>query len=515
MAPMKKWILGAVSAIALALPAAAQAPAIEFARAERPSSGAVVLPVGKDGALTGISQQADRAARGAIAEAIAMAGFKGGEGQTLTLYGTGPYSAVLLVGIGEGPKSAADLQKYGGLVAQNTAKWKAGVNVVVPDAPDVANDAALAAQGAGLGAYDFGKWGKRAEPAETSRTLTFLSPDAGAARRAYERDSLAVVEGVTFARDLVWTPSNIKSPDWMANEIAAKFAGMPNVTVTVRDEAWIEGIGMGALYGTAQGSVRPPRFVVVDYRGGPEGQQPVVFVGKGITFDTGGISIKPSANMWRMRMDMAGAAASAGAILTLAKREAKLNAVAVLPLSENMPDGNAIRPGDVLTSMSGKTIEVINTDAEGRLVLADGLWWAQENYEPRLALTIATLTGAVGGALGTDYAGLFTKDDALAERFVRAGQVSGEEVWRLPVNKSHFSAIKSDIADVKNTGDSGPGASTGAAFIMEWAKPATPFVHLDIASMAWNNSSAPTDPRGATGYGVRLLDEIARGYEAK
>lgn len=173
---------------------------------------------------------------------------------------------------------------------------------------------------------------------------------------------------------------------------------------------------------------------MIDYRGGLERDQPVVFVGKGITFDTGGISIKPSANMWRMRMDMAGAAASAGAMLTLAKREAKLNAVAVLPLSENMPDGNAIRPGDVLTSMSGKTIEVINTDAEGRLVLADGLWWAQENYEPKLALTIATLTGAVGGALGTDYAGLFTKDDTLAERFLKAGDTSGEKLWRLPVN---------------------------------------------------------------------------------
>ncbi|MBA4227080.1 MAG: leucyl aminopeptidase [Hyphomonas sp.] len=512
---MKTWITAAVSAMVLAMPALAEVPRIDFAKAERPAGGAVALPVGKDGALEGISRDVDRAAKGAIAEAIKTAGFKGAAGQTLTLYGVGPYGAVLLVGTGEGLKSAADLQTYGGTVAKGTAGWTAAVNVVVPDAKDVGNDAAIAAQGAMLGAYDFGKWGKAAPAAEPRVTLTFLAPDANAARRAWETDARAVAEGVFFARDLVSTPSNIKTPAWFADQVVEKFQGLSNVTVTVLDETQIEALGMGALYGTGQGSVRPPRLVAVEYRGGQAGEAPIVFVGKGITFDTGGISIKPSANMWRMRMDMAGAAASAGAVLTLAKRGAKVNAVAVLPLAENMPDGNAIRPGDVLTSMSGKTIEIMSTDAEGRLVLADGLWWAQAQYKPKLAVTIATLTGAVGGALGSDYAGLFTKDDALAERFLAAADASGEALWRLPVHPNTFKAIRSDVADVKNGGDGAPGASVGAAFVMEWVKEETPFVHLDIASMAWQNSGNAVDPKGAVGYGVRLFDELARTYEAR
>lgn len=512
---MKRWIMSAVSALAMVAPALAQAPAIEFAKADRPSAGAVVLPVGKDGALSGLARDADRAAKGAITEAMSAAGFKGGAGQTLPLYGIGPYSAVLLIGTGDGVQTPSDLQTYGGLAAQNTLKWKSPVSVVVPDAKDVAHDAAVVAKGAALGAYDFGKWGKTDTAANSGRVLTFLTSDAAADRRIWERDASAIVEGVTFARDLISTPSNIKSPAWFADQVAAKFQNVPKVSVTIMDERQIQGLGMGGLYGTGQGSSRPPRFVVLDYKGGAERDQPVVFVGKGITFDTGGISLKPNPNMWRMRSDMSGAAASAGTILTLARRDAKLNAVAVLPLAENMPDGNAIRPGDVLTSMSGKTIEIMSTDAEGRLVLVDALWWAQENYKPKLAVTIATLTGAVGGALGPDYAGLFTKDDVLADRFEKAADVSGEPVWRLPVNENHHRAIRSDVADVQNTGASGPGASTGAAFIMEWAKEETPFVHLDIASMAWESSGKPVNPKGAVGYGVRLFDQIARDYEAK
>lgn len=513
---MKTWITAAVSAMVLAMPALADVPGIDFAKAERPSKGAVALPVGKDGALEGISREADRAARGAIAEAIKTAGFKGAAGQSLALYGVGPYSAILLVGTGDGLKSASDLQVYGGTVAKGTSSWTATVDVVVPDAKDVANDAAIAAQGAMLGSYDFGKWGKAAAPQAAPKvTLNFLAPDANAARRAWESDARAVADGVFFARDLISTPSNIKSPAWFADQVVAKFQGVPKVTVTVLDETQIEALGMGALYGTGQGSVRPPRLVAVEYKGGKAGDAPIAFIGKGITFDTGGISIKPSANMWRMRMDMSGAAASAGAILTLAKRDAKVNAVAVLPLAENMPDGNAIRPGDVLTSMSGKTIEIMSTDAEGRLVLVDGLWWTQEQYKPKLAVTIATLTGAVGGALGSDYAGLFTKDDALAAKFMAAADASGEALWRLPVHPNTFKAMRSDVADLKNGGEGAPGASVGAAFVMEWVKEETPFVHLDIASMAWQNSGNAVDPKGAVGYGVRLFDELSRTYETK
>jgi leucyl aminopeptidase len=508
--------------LALLLSSAASAAPrpIEFAPAERPAAGLLVLPVGKDGALAGLAQDIDRTAGGAIAAAIRLAKFKGDAGATLTLYGVGPYPAVLLIGTGAGPTSAAELRAYGALAATGTADWPAVAQVVVPDAKDVARDAVEAALGARLGEYDFGKWGATkpaADPATAARGLTFLAPQAAATRAAFLRDGEAIAAGVTFARDLISTPSNIKTPEWFATQVRQKFTGAPGVTVTVLEEQQIAALGMGALYGTGQGSARPPRLVAIEYRGGKAGEPPLAFVGKGITFDTGGISLKPGDGMWRMRSDMSGAAAAAGTVLTLARRNAKVNVVAVLALAENMPDGNAIRPGDVLTSMSGKTIEVLNTDAEGRLVLADALWWAQQNHKPKLAVTIATLTGAVVGALGREHAGLFTMNDELATRFLDAGKASGELLWRLPVTAGNIKAIKSDIADVKNIADAGtaPGASVGAAFIMEWAKPETPFVHIDIAGMAWELNGRPTEPKGAVGFGVRLFDEVARGHESK
>lgn len=516
---LKISLAASAIALSLAMPAFADVRPIDFEKASRPTKGLVVLPVGTDGALTGLATDADKASNGAISKAVGLAKFKGETGKTLTLYDAGPFEAVLLIGTGEGLKTATDLRTYGAHAASGTAGWSAPAKVVVPDADDVALDATEAAIGARLGSYSFGKWGAvETEEADTAapQGLVFLSPKATNAKAAFEADGEAILAGVTFARDLISTPSNIKTPDWFAQQVQETFAGVPGVTVTVLDEKQIEALGMGALYGTGQGSTRPPRLVAIEYKGGKAGDAPIAFVGKGITFDTGGISIKPNDGMWRMRTDMSGAAGSAGAILTLAKRGAKVNAVAVLALAENMPDGNAIRPGDVLTSMSGKTIEVLNTDAEGRLVLADGLWWAQETYKPKLAVTIATLTGAVVGALGREHAGLFTQDEELAKTFLAAGDTVGEKLWRLPVTDATIETIKSDIADVKNIADQGaaPGASVGAAFIMEWAKPETPFVHLDIAGTAWENAGRPTEPKGAVGFGVRLFDEIARQYEA-
>ena len=498
--------------LVLASPALAALRPIEFAEATRPVAGAVVLPVGKDGVLSGLAQQIDEAANGAVAEAIRLAKFQGEVNQSLALYGVGPFTAVLLVGVGEAPRTAVDLRGFGAVAAKGTAGWPMEAKVVVPDGTDVVNDAAEAALGARLGAYHFGKWAAPKPAASTASTLVWLAPQPAMSKMIFQREGEAVAAGVWFARDLISTPSNIKTPEWFAEQVRQQFKGLPKVTVTVLDERRIQSLGMGALYGTGQGSVRPPRLVAIEYRGGKSDEAPFAFVGKGITFDTGGISIKPADGMWRMRTDMSGAAAAAGALLTLAKREAPVNAVAVLALAENMPDGNAIRPGDVLTSISGKTIEVLNTDAEGRLVLADALWWAQETYKPRLAVTIATLTGAVVRALGSDHAGVFTLDDALAERFIAAGEAAGERLWRLPVTAGTIKAIKSDIADVKNISDGGsaPGASVGAAFIMEWAKPDVPFVHVDIAGTAWDASGRPTEPKGAVGFGVRLFDELVR-----
>jgi leucyl aminopeptidase len=517
---MKLNLSLAVSAFALslAMPAFADPRPVDFEKAAAPAGGFIAVPVGRDGALTGLSKDADKAARGALSKALGLAGFSGEAGEMLTLYDAGPFAAVLLVGTGEGLKTATDLRDYGARAASASSGWAGPAKVIVPDAGDVALDAAEAAIGARLGSYSFGKWGAGEADAGTQAApqgLIFLSPKPAEARALFQKEGEAILAGVSFARDLISTPSNIKTPDWFAGEVQKAFAGVAGVTVTVLDENAIAELGMGALYGTGQGSSRPPRLVAIEYRGGPAGEAPIAFVGKGITFDTGGISIKPNDGMWRMRSDMSGAAGSAGAILTLARREAKVNAVAVLALAENMPDGNAIRPGDVLTSMSGKTIEVLNTDAEGRLVLADGLWWVQETYKPKLAVTIATLTGAVVGALGREHAGLFTQDDSLASAFLKAGEAAGERLWRLPVTPATFDAIRSDIADVRNIADQGaaPGASVGAAFIMEWAKPETPFVHLDIAGTAWENAGRPTEPKGAVGYGVRLFDEIARQYE--
>ena len=509
-----------VTTLSLAATIEAAPRAIDFREPTAPTAGALVLPVAEDGALAGIAAEIDRSLQGALTQAIALAKFNGASGQTLTLYGVGPHPAVLLVGTGAGTKSAVDLRVFGALAAKGTAGWPTAAQVVVPDARDVAHDAAEAAIGARLGEYDFGKWraastaSRTPEPARPG--LTFLAAQSAGARTVFQREGEALVEGVSFARDLISTPSNIKSPEWFAGEVRRRFQGVAKTTVTVLDERQIQALGMGALYGTGQGSTRPPRLVAVEYRGGRPGEAPIAFVGKGITFDTGGISIKPGEGMWRMRSDMSGAAASAGAVLTLARRGAAVNAIAVLALAENMPDGNAIRPGDVLSTMSGKTIEVLNTDAEGRLVLVDALWWVQQTHSPRLAVTIATLTGAVVRALGPDHAGVFTSDDALAAQFIAAGEASGEPLWRLPVTAATIKSLKSDIADVKNVteGGSAPGASFGAAFIMEWAKPETPFVHIDIAGTAWESIGRPTEPKGAVGFGVRLFDEIVRRDEA-
>lgn len=508
--------LAALSAF-LTIPAEASSRSLAFAQAERPTAQSIVLPVTQGGQLAGIGQAVDEATQGAISAALQVAGFKGEAGQMLALYGKGPYSAVLLIGIGEGLSSVVDLRNFGAHAAKGTARWTTPTEVVVPDAANIEHDAVEAAIGARLGDYDFGKWGetKSSRTETASQALTFLAADAEQAQQRFERDGAAIAAGVYFARDLISTPSNIKTPEWFAGQVVQKFKGLPKISVTVLDERQIKNLGMGALYGTGQGSARPPRLVAIEYRGGKAGEAPIALVGKGITFDTGGISIKPSDGMWRMRSDMSGAAAVAGAVLTLAQREAQVNAVAVLALAENMPDGNAIRPGDVLTTISGKTIEVLNTDAEGRLVLADALWWAQETYKPQLAATIATLTGAVVRALGRDHAGIFTQDDALAQEFMAAGETTGEALWRLPVTPATIKAIKSDIADVKNIADGGsaPGASVGAAFIMEWAKPETPFVHLDIAGTAWDSAGRPTEPKGAVGFGVRLFDEVVRQRE--
>ncbi|WP_395622798.1 leucyl aminopeptidase, partial [Sphingomonas daechungensis] len=280
------------------------------------------------------------------------------------------------------------------------------------------------------------------------------------------------------------------------------------VEVEVLDGKAMKKLGMGALLGVAQGSIREPRMLVMRWNGGKAGEAPVAFVGKGVTFDTGGISIKPAAGMEAMKWDMGGAGAVTGAMVALAKRKAKANIVGICGLVENMPDGNAQRPGDVVTSMSGQTIEVINTDAEGRLVLADAITYVQRNYKPKLIVDLATLTGAILISLGHEYGGLFTTDDDLAAKLLDAGQSSGDKLWRQPMGDTFDKLIDSPIADMKNVGPREGGSITAAQFILRFVESGTPWAHLDIAGMAWSDKPTSTYEKGATGYGVRLLDRF-------
>src|SRR5438105_1234878 len=337
----------------------------------------------------------------------------------------------------------------------------------------------------------------------------------GAVRRAAAaayRDLERTAEAVFFTRDLVSEPANTLYPETLAQQ-AASLADL-GLSVEILDENRMRDIGMGALLGVGQGSIRPPRVVVMEHKGGAPGAAPLAFIGKGVTFDTGGISIKPAAGMGDMKWDMAGAGVVIGLMRLLATRQAKVNAVGIVGLVENMPSGSAQRPGDIVRSLSGQTIEVLNTDAEGRLVLADVLWYCQDRFKPKLMIDLATLTGAVIVALGHDNAGLFANNDQLADRLIAAGKAVGEPLWRLPLGDSYDRAIDSDAADVKNiAGDRAAGSTIGAQFLKRFVNN-VPWAHLDIAGVAWAKKDAPTVPTGATAFGVRLLDRfVAEHYE--
>ncbi len=507
---------------AFAAPAAAPAtktsPAKAAATQRRPVTftstavafgGLLVIPAGS------ADQAAARAAslpsehRAAIARAATAADFKYGARKTLTLRGIGGFDQILLVGLGETP-SAADVQMAGAVAGRALAGEPAIVTVLAPDM-DAATLSELAT-GFGLGEYRSDLYATDRKSAAPAPVTLITDPGvADAAATLYKARGLPLVEAMEWARDLSNEPANVIYPESFVDRARAAFAGVPGVSIEVLDVAAMQKLGMGSLTGVGLGSARPPRLLVVRYKGaGAPAGGPVVLAGKGITFDSGGISIKPGANMGNMKMDMSGAAAVVAAVLSLSKSAAPVDVVAVAALAENMPDGAAIRPGDVLTAMNGKTIEVINTDAEGRLVLADALSWSERNLKPAVVVDIATLTGAVVGALGDDYAGLFSRHDDLADRLAAAGAATGEDLWRLPLHPSYAKDTSSTIADIKNSGD-GPGAGTGAWFIGEFISRDIPWAHLDIAGVAYGG---PNDwkPAGSAGFGVRLLDRFVRDW---
>lgn len=365
--------------------------------------------------------------------------------------------------------------------------------------------AADIAFGLALRAYDFTahKSGEQKAPGQV--VFAVADPEAVAAAAA---PMAAVAEGVFFTRDLVNEPGNILTTD----DFAARLAAMQELglDVEILDEPELKALGMNALLGVGQGSVNPSKVVVMQWRGGAADTPPFALVGKGVTFDTGGISIKPAAGMEDMTGDMGGAGVVAGVMRALALRKSKANVVGLVGLVENMPDGNAQRPGDVVRSMKGDTIEVINTDAEGRLVLADVLWYAQERFKPSGIVDLATLTGAMVVALGHENTGVFSNDDALCAALLRAAKAEGEGAWRMPMGEGYDALIKSRIADIKNVGPREGGAISAAQFLGRFIKADTPWCHLDIAGTATLKSDSTLAPKGATGWGVMTLDRMIR-----
>jgi leucyl aminopeptidase len=377
------------------------------------------------------------------------------------------------------------------------------------------DQAAAVASGVRLRAYKFDRYKTRkkdGEDAALSADVSVAVADAAAAKKAFAPDD-HIVDGVIIARELVNEPPNVLFPVEFARR-ASQLKKL-GVDVEVLDVKAMKKLGMGALLGVGQGSTQASRTVIMRWNGGKKGDQPVAFIGKGVCFDTGGISIKPAASMEDMKGDMGGAACVVGLMHALAARKARVNAVGAIGLVENMPDGNAQRPGDIVTSMSGQTIEIINTDAEGRLVLADVLWYVKEEFKPKFMVDLATLTGAILVALGTEHAGLFSNNDELAERLYAAGQATGEKVWRLPMGPEYDKMMDSQFADMKNAGARNGGSITAAQFLQRFVGD-TPWAHLDIAGTAMGAPKTEINQSWGSGYGVRLLERlVAEYYEGK
>ncbi len=493
---------------------------ISFSAAALPKTGAILLPVFDDGKPTAAFTAVDKASGGAVARAMKAAAFDGKAGKILDVVSPGelPNPYVFLVGAGAKKDfDALAAQNLGGAGAARAlaTREKSATFALDGFTGGKLSGGALAARiayGARLRCYRFDKYRTKEEksdkPTLTKIAVNTPSKDAKTEYAPLDKQG----DGVFLTRDLVSEPANILYPDEFAKR-CQKLADL-GLKVKVLGEAEMKKLGMGSLLGVGQGSVRDSKLVAMEWMGGKKADAPVVFVGKGVTFDTGGISLKPAPGMEDMKWDMGGAGAVTGAMAAIAGRKAKANVVGIVGLVENMPDGNAQRPGDVVTSMSGQTIEVLNTDAEGRLVLADALWWAQETYKAKTVIDLATLTGAIIVSLAHEFGGIFTKDDKLAKQLDAAGAATGDKLWRMPLTKNHDEMIKSEIADMQNIGGKGGGSSTAAAFLGKFIKDGVSWAHLDIAGMAWNAKEKPTCPKGGAGYGVALLDEfIAKNFE--
>ncbi len=492
---------------------------ITFAPVGRAGGGDLVVFVGDDLALSAAARDVlGGAGADLVARAAASEQFRGRHLTALSLPAPAGVEADRLVVVGLGSdKDRAKIEwpVLGGFTAGKVSGRTARVVLDWPGAAITPRDAADFALGARLRAYSFDRYKTKKKPDAEDKTgsaLTLMLPAHAEAETA-AGDTRAVAEGVTLARDLINEPPNVLSPA----EFAARASELATlgVEIEVLEPARLRELNFGALLAVAQGSVREPRVVVMRWNGGRPGEAPLALIGKGVVFDSGGVSIKSAGGMEDMKGDMGGAAAVVGTLHALAARKAKVNVVGAIGIVENMPDGASYRPSDIVTSMSGQTIEVINTDAEGRLVLADVIWHVQQTEKPKAIIDLATLTGAIIVALGQDIAGLFSNDDELAAKITAAGEATAEKVWRMPLIPAYDKAIDSKFADMKNTGGRHGGAATAAAFIKRYVND-TPWAHLDIAGVGMSSTPNEINRSWGAGWGVRLLDRLVRdNYEGR
>jgi leucyl aminopeptidase len=484
---------------------------LHFAKPVLPDAGVLAILLAEEDMDGALLAEADAQTGGVLKRALAAAEFKGKTGSSASVLACGPYTRVLAIGLGARESiNALGCESAGAALAAALAREaSASVEARAVGTPG----AAQVATGAALRHYRFDRYRTTEKPEEKPRLagLTLLCDEPAKAKAAWAL-AKPVVEGVFLTRDLVSEPPNVLTPAEFAERCKALLK--LGVSVEIIGPKEMKKLGFGTFLGVAQGSANEPRMVTMRWQGTKKrGTKPLAFIGKGITFDTGGISIKPAAGMEDMKWDMAGAGTVVGLIAALAGRKAKVDAIGMIGLAENMPSGTAQRPGDVVKSASGQTVEIINTDAEGRLVLADVLWHCKEKHDPRFMVDLATLTGAIIIALGHEHAGLFANDDALAQQIVAAGQATGEACWRMPLGDAYDKQIKSDIADMKNVGTRAGGSITAAQFLQRFVDK-RPWAHLDIAGTAWATKEQGVTPKGATAFGVRLLDRlVADHYE--
>ncbi|MBS0221990.1 MAG: leucyl aminopeptidase [Proteobacteria bacterium] len=492
---------------------------VEFSAFPKAFSGNVAVFVAAEKQFLATAKAIDQQGDGFLERAVAASRFSGAKCQLLSVLGHEKFGRLLLLGVGKARElDARAAESLGGLVvADANAAGQKAVTVVVDPVKGRLSPAEVAAHialGARLRSYRFDKYKTKEKPEQkaTLEQITVVVSTVADARRAYARLE-PTVDAVFFTRDLVSEPANVLYPVEFARR--AKELTKLGVKVDILDEAEMKKLGMGALLGVGQGSERDSQLLVMRWMNGPKGQAPVALIGKGVCFDTGGISIKPAGGMEDMKWDMGGAGAVTGAMKLLAGRKARANVVGICALVENMPDGNAQRPGDVVKTMSGQTVEVINTDAEGRLILCDAMWYAQEKFKPQAMVELSTLTGAIIVSLGHERAGLFSNNTPLSNKLRAAGSEVGEKLWRMPLGPKYDKLIDSDIADMKNVSNGRDGGSiTAAQFLQRFVQEGVAWAHLDIAGMAWSGKGNDTIPKGATAFGVRLLDRwIADNYE--